>query len=99
MTHLRLWRFEVPAKSEEAFVKAYGPSGDWARLFARSPGFIRTELWRDEEGRYLTTDHWESGQAFDQFQAAMGVEYRDLDSALEGVAGIETFIGAFELVD
>ena len=33
MTHLRLWRFDVPAATEERFVEAYCADGDWARLF------------------------------------------------------------------
>jgi len=99
MTHLRLWRFEVAVDGEARFLTAYGPKGDWARLFGRAPGFIRTELWREREGRYLTADHWESQDAFNRFQAAMGDEYRTLDKKLEGVAGIETFVGSFEFVD
>jgi heme-degrading monooxygenase HmoA len=99
MTHLRLWKFEVPAESEERFVAAYGPNGDWVRLFASAPGFIRTELWRDGDGIYLTADHWESVTAFEAFQASQGEEYRRLDAELEGIAGVETFLGAFDLVD
>ena len=99
MTHLRLWQFEVPADCEPRFLSAYGPQGDWAQLFARTPGFIRTELWRDEDGRYLTADRWESLDAFNRFQATTGDEYRSLDIELGDIAGIETFIGAFEMVD
>src|SRR5262245_29201259 len=99
MTHLRLWRFEVPAETEERFVVAYRSDGDWAKLFAAAPGFIRTDLWRDGDGIYMTADHWESVTAFEAFQASLGEEYRRLDAELEGVAGIETFLGAFDLVD
>lgn len=99
MTHLRLWRFEVPAETEERFVAAYRSDGDWARLFATAPGFIRTELWRGANGRYLTADHWESLADFERFQANQGDEYRRLDAELEGIAGNETFLGAFDLAD
>ena len=99
MTHLRLWKFEVAPEHQERFVAAYSSDGDWARLFASSPGFIRTELWRDGDGIYLTADHWESVEAFERFQADLGEEYRLLDSQLEGIAGIETFLGAFDLID
>ena len=44
MTHLRLWKFTVPAENEDRFVAAYRADGDWAKLFAVAPGFIRTEL-------------------------------------------------------
>lgn len=99
MTHVRLWQFEVPEEQEAKFVSAYRSDGDWAKLFGTAPGFIRTELWRDGDGIYLTADHWESVLAFEQFQAGKGEEYRRLDAELEGVAGIETFLGAFDLVD
>lgn len=99
MTHVRLWRFEVPEATEEHFLAAYKKDGDWAKLFATAPGFIRTELWRDGDGIYLTADHWESVTAFEAFQAALGDDYRRLDAKLEGIAGIETFLGAFNLVD
>ena len=99
MTHLRLWQFEIAAEKEERFVAAYGPSGGWARLFATAPGFIRTELWRDGDGIYLTADHWDSFEAFERFQATQGEEYRRLDTKLEGLALAETFLGAFDLID
>lgn len=99
MTHIRLWRFEVAPETEQQFVSAYKSDGDWARLFATTAGFIRTELWRDGDGIYLTADHWESVEAFERFQAGQGAEYRRLDAELEGVAGIETFLGAYDLLD
>ena len=99
MTHLRLWRFEVPAATEERFVAAYRSDGDWARLFATAPGFLRTELWRDGDGIYMTADHWESITDFEAFQASLGDEYRRLDAELEAIAGVETFVGAFDLFD
>jgi heme-degrading monooxygenase HmoA len=99
VTHLRLWRFEVSPELEQRFLAAYGADGDWARLFATAPGFVRTELWRDGDGVYLTADYWRSIQAFERFQAAQGEHYRRLDAELEGVAGIETYLGGFDLID
>lgn len=99
MTHLRLWRFEVPAETKERFVAAYRPDGDWAKLFATAPGFLKTELWVGNDGAYLTADHWRSLEDFERFQATLGDAYRQLDNELEGIAGVETFLGAFELVE
>lgn len=99
MTHLRLWKFEVPAETEDRFVAVYKGDGDWAKLFATAPGYIRTYLWRDGQGAYLTADYWRSLADFEQFQANQGEDYRQLDAELEGIAGIETFLGAFDLVD
>jgi heme-degrading monooxygenase HmoA len=98
MSHLRLWKFVVPRETEDRFLAAYRSDGDWAKLFASAPGFIRTELWKEGDGIYMTADHWESVSAFESFQARQGDEYRRLDAELEGVAGIETFVGAFDLV-
>ena len=99
VTHVRLWQFEVSPEQEAKFISAYRSDGDWAKLFGTAPGFLRTELWRDGDGIYLTADHWESVTAFEAFQASLGEEYRRLDAELEGVAEIETFLGAFDLVD
>jgi len=99
MTHLRLWRFEVPPETEARFVAAYRSDGQWTRLFAMAPGFIHSELWRETDGTYLTADHWASAAAFERFQAESGDAYRQLDAQLEGISGIETFLGAFDLVD
>ena len=99
MSHVRLWQFEVAAEQEAGFVIAYGPSGDWARLFGTAPGFIHTELWRNGDGIYLTADHWESFEAFERFQAGQGEQYRRLDTELEGLALAETFLGAYDLVE
>lgn len=97
MTHLRLWTFEVPADAEERFVAAYKSDGDWARLFASAPGFIRTELWKSGDGLYLTADYWASAADFERFRSNLGEAYRRLDAELEGVSGIENFVGAFEV--
>jgi heme-degrading monooxygenase HmoA len=99
MSHLRLWRFEVPLESEHRFLAAYRSDGDWAKLFATASGYIRTELWRADDGRYLTADYWKSLDEFERFQSSHGEAYRRLDAELEGIAGVETFLGAFDLVD
>ena len=96
MTHVRLWRFDVPAETRERFVAAYRPDGDWAKLFAAAPGFVKTELWQGENGAYLTADHWRSLEDFERFHDDLGDEYRRLDAELEGIAGVETFLGAFD---
>jgi heme-degrading monooxygenase HmoA len=98
VTHLRLWRFDVPSEKEARFVAAYKSDGDWVRLFATDPGFIRTDLWREADGTYVTADHWESAAAYERFQAGSGDAYRQLDAELEDIAGVETFLGAFELI-
>lgn len=96
MTHVRLWRFVVSVDKEARFIAAYGPQGDWARLFGEARGFLRVELWRGEDGSFLTADHWQSGDDFELFQSSLGPRYHALDAELEGLASRETFIGAFD---
>ena len=70
---------------------AYRPDGDWARLFVTAPGFVRTELWRDGDGIYLTADYWEASR-FRRFPGrSHGEEYRRLDAGLRGCLGPKLF--------
>jgi heme-degrading monooxygenase HmoA len=96
MTHIRLWRFRPDPADEAAFLAAYGPNGTWAQLFGRDPGFRGTELWRGRDESYVTVDRWESEAAYKRFQSDAGDEYRQLDADLEGIAGDEEFLGAFD---
>ena len=67
-----IWAFRVRAAAEKEFVAAYGPHGDWARLFAKAPGYHGTQLLKDapESQRYLTIDSWDRRAAFDGFKRA-----------------------------
>ena len=98
MTHARVWKFKPPAGREDEFQRAYSGSGHWARLFEQAPGYLGTVLLRPTKpgAWWLTIDRWETERHFDDFQSEFGVEYRGLDLALEGVAGEEAFVGAFE---
>ena len=42
-----LWEFRVKPESVGDFERTYGPDGDWARLFRRGAGYVRTELLRE----------------------------------------------------
>lgn len=98
MSHVILWRFLVPEEQTARFVAAYGPDGDWAKLFGEAEGFERVELWRSGDGRFTTVDRWNSEADFDRFKANFGDPYNALDAALEGLASEETFIGVFQTV-
>ena len=93
-----LWAFEVAAERARDFERVYGPDGDWARLFARAPGYLGTELLKDtlRSGRYLTIDRWSSAAAFDAFKQEWKAEYDALDRACEALTASETPLGAFE---
>lgn len=94
-----VWRYEVLEASRTAFEATYGPTGDWARLFARSEGFRGTELLRAGDGSYLTLDVWRSQADFDAFMADHGEAYEALDRTTEGWTGCEHRLGAYEVME
>jgi heme-degrading monooxygenase HmoA len=98
MTHLRVWKFRPPEGREEEFALAYGAEGIWAALFGKGRGYLGTDLYRPDQpgGSWLTIDRWDSLADFEVFGQTHGEEYRALDTELEGVAGDEEFVGAFE---
>jgi heme-degrading monooxygenase HmoA len=94
-----LWRFRPVVGRESEFERAYGPCGEWVRLFRREEGYLGTELlrrWDDESGEWLTLDRWASRAAYEAFRARRGGEYRRLDGRSEELTEDETFLGAFE---
>jgi heme-degrading monooxygenase HmoA len=93
-----LWRFRPREGRQSEFERAYGPSGEWARLFRRGDGYLGTELLqRSEDPReYLTLDRWTSRAAYEAFRARWSDEYRWLDHRLEELTEEETLLGAFE---
>ncbi len=95
---LVLWEFDVKQGCAERFESVYGPDGDWARLFRHDPAYQRTLLLRDpfRERTYLTSDFWETREAYKAFLLANSDAYRLLDKACEGLTNAERKIGAFE---
>ena len=98
MTHLRIWKFRPPAGREQEFAEAYSGSGKWAELFGRAKGYRGTSLLKPlgPDGWWVTIDRWNNAADFEAFGHDFGEEYRALDAELEGVAGEEQFVGAFE---
>jgi hypothetical protein len=71
-TYIVVWEFQVKAECEAEFVAAYGPDGEWARLFRRSPEFLGVELLGSvgNSARFFTLDHWSSASGLEVFLAA-----------------------------
>jgi len=94
-----LWEYEVKPGREERFENAYGPAGEWARLFRSDSNYRETRLLRDlfRAAIYLTLDFWNSREAYEQFMAAHKNEYRALDAAAEELTSKERRIGWYEL--
>ena len=100
-THLHylvIWEFQVKPEAKLAFEQAYGPEGDWARLFSQSSDYRGTQLLRDSNrsGRYLTLDRWTSREAFHQFKQAHQADYDAFDQRCEAMTDNESLIGEFE---
>lgn len=92
-----VWEFHVRDEKRRAFEKAYGPEGDWARLFRLDQGYLGTELVRDHRtrGRYLTFDFWTSRQAYQQFKKQSGPAYKSLDKQCISLTESEELISEF----
>ena len=92
-----VWQFEIAEEKVAAFEAAYGPDGDWAKLFRSSPEYHGTELLRDAyvTGSYLTIDRWASEEAFRAFRKDHDAEYEKLDRACDALTERETRVGAF----
>jgi heme-degrading monooxygenase HmoA len=94
---LVVWHFEIAEEKVGTFEAAYGPEGDWAKLFRKSPEYLGTELLRDAyvSGSYLTIDRWASEEAFRNFRKAHDSAYEELDRACDPLTQRETRVGAF----
>ena len=83
-----------------AFEEAYGPEGDWARLFRTADGFIGTTLLKGdgEPAEYLTLDRWASAQAYEAFRRTRHDEFTALDRRCEALTALEQEIGSYREV-
>jgi hypothetical protein len=96
-----LWEYEVKPGYEERFENAYGPGGDWVRLFQSDSQYHETRLVRDafRRGAYFTMDFWESCRAYEEFMAGHRKEYESMDEACEDMTLRERKVGWFEMID
>jgi heme-degrading monooxygenase HmoA len=101
VTYVYLWRFTVRAGSEAAFELAYGPNGEWVRLFREADGYLGTELLRDaaRQRTYVTVDRWSSREAWDAFRAARAEEWDAIDRRCQALTADEEEIGRYEAVE
>jgi heme-degrading monooxygenase HmoA len=96
-----MWEYLVTPERVSVFERAYGPSGDWIRLFRRAAGYVRTELHRDRSkpNRFITVDYWESESAFHTFRSRFSKEFEALDAKCEELTTLERELGRFWLVE
>ena len=94
-----LWRYQVDPKQKNEFLHAYGPDGEWVRLFRRDPAYLCTELLRDADNdhTFITIDYWASRTARDLFRERWSAEFAALDRRCEAYTRNEQLIGDFYL--
>ena len=86
-----VWAFRVRQDQTVEFERIYSPEGDWARLFARAPGFLGTALSLEAgTGRFITVDCWSSREAHATFLADFATEYARLDASCAELTTEET---------
>ena len=95
-----LWKFVVKAAHVSRFEQAYGPGGDWERLFARYPGYLGTTLLRDPDrpNTYVTIDAWDAREQRDAMLADARADYEALDARCDGWTDSESELGTFDIV-
>ncbi len=95
-----MWRFHPLRNAEAAFESAYGPEGDWARLFGTAKGFLGTTLLKTTGTplEYLTLDRWTSRQAYAAFRQERAAEFVALDHHCETLTALEKEIGSYDEV-
>ncbi|MBI5486443.1 MAG: nuclear transport factor 2 family protein [Deltaproteobacteria bacterium] len=94
------WEFVVRPECRAEFERAYGPDGDWVRLFRRASGHVSTDLLRDRgrPDRFVTIDRWKSREAWDSFRSTFSAEYEALDAQCAGLTVHERELGCFDRV-
>ena len=97
MPYVRVWKFRTAPGRTADFESAYGPAGDWARLFRLGEGYLGTELLHPHQpsGLYLTIDRWRSEADWQRFLANHGTAYRSLDARLAPLCAEDTEVGSF----
>jgi hypothetical protein len=96
-TYIVVWEFQVKEECQAEFLAAYGPDGEWARLFSRSPEFLGVELLGSvgHPTRFFTLDHWTSASGLEAFLANNATAYDVLDRQFTDLTVWERRIGGF----
>src|SRR5271170_6887647 len=86
-TYIVVWEFQVKEGCQAEFVAAYGPAGDWARLFRRSPAFLGGELLGSvgNSARFFTLDHCSSVPGLEVVLGNNATAYDVLDRRFNGL--------------
>lgn len=92
-----VWEYLVKEDETENFISVYSSDGEWAQLFKKYPGYIKTELKRDTSNRqrFITIDHWSSLDTYSTMQKKSKADYNLLDEKCQSYTIQENKIGIF----
>jgi heme-degrading monooxygenase HmoA len=95
-----IWEYLVKAEHAGEFEKIYSATGEWAKLFGKSRGYLGTELLSDERElhRYITIDRWSSRQEYESFLSEWKNQYQLLDGRCDGLTERQTLRGKWESI-
>lgn len=95
-----IWEYQVKAALAGEFEKIYSATGEWAKLFRKSRGYLGTELLSDEREphRYITIDRWSSRQEYESFLSEWKNEYQLLDGRCDGLTEQQALLGKWESI-
>jgi hypothetical protein len=95
--YLVIWEFRVRRGMKGSFVHAYGPEGEWAKLFLQDKNYIGTELIQHltSPRSYWTLDFWTSRRAYESFRKRHAAEYKRIDAKCGDLTESEREIGRF----
>ena len=92
------WEYRVRPSSVETFLEHYSPTGSWVELFRQAPGYVGTQLLRDQAdpNRFVTVDTWQSLDSHAAFRRKFSAEFQALDDLCETLTESEVHLGDFE---
>lgn len=92
-----LWEYQVKAERVPDFESHYNANGIWAELFRKSPGYLGTDLIRDQHNtlRFVTIDRWDSPESYDAFKMEWRDDYNALDTLCGDLTERESLLGYF----
>ena len=96
-----LWRFRPVVGQESEFERAYGPSGEWARLFRRDEGYLGTELLlRRSDAEITQVNGWNNAGVLQHLLARIVPRIDKQFSAARGNQGLlsDGLVGADDYV-
>jgi len=95
--YVAIWEFRVRPRMKKRFLAAYGPEGEWAKLFRQDKRYIGTQLIQDLKARrtYMTVDFWTSQAAYENFRRRHASEYEAIDARCESLTESEREVGSY----